>query len=184
MSKQQLISFLCVFHNGGISLHSHQQCIKVLFPFRYILTNICYLCFFLVIATLISVRWYLTVVLICVSLMISDAEHLFISLLAICVSSLKKHLFRSSAHFLVSLFVLFFILSLWAICILDINPLSDIPFANSFSHSIDCPHDPSIPLLVICLKEKENTNSKKYICTPMFIAALFAIIKVTGQMTG
>ena len=36
--------------------------------------------------------------------MISDAEHLFISLLAICVSSLKKHLFRSSAHFLISFF--------------------------------------------------------------------------------
>ena len=122
------------FHNSCAILHSHQQCTKGS-SFSASLPTLVVLCF-LIVVILRGVRWYIIVVLICISLMISDVKHLFTCLLAICISSLEKCLFKSFAYFWIRLFVLLLNFRS-SLCILDIIPLSDMWFANIFSDFVD-----------------------------------------------
>ena len=112
------------FQSGCTSLQSHQQWRSVLLsphPRQHLL-----LPEFLILTILTGVRWNLRVVLICISLMIKDAEHFFRCFSAIQYSSGENSLFSSEHHFLMALFDFLESTFLSSLYILDIISLSDL----------------------------------------------------------
>ena len=125
-----------VFRSGCPYLYSHQQWRRVPFSL-YHLQHWVFVDFWMM-ANLTGVRWYFIAVFICISLVIGDDENLFMCLLAICMSSLEKCLFRPSAHFSTG-FLNFCCWVVWAVCIFcRLSPCQLYCLQRFFSHSVCC----------------------------------------------